>query len=60
MSYENYRYSTYHQVVIDADSRLVVVIGRPLPGNRNDYKAWAESGAKAAVIASPGAGQRDQ
>jgi hypothetical protein len=37
---ENYRYSTNHQVVIDADSRLVVVIGRPLPGNRNDCKAW--------------------
>lgn len=44
-----YRYSTNHQVVIDADSRLVVVIGRPLPGNRNDCKAWAEFGARAAV-----------
>ncbi|MBV6703272.1 transposase [Kitasatospora aureofaciens] len=46
---KNYRYSTNHQVVIDADSRLVVVIGRPLPGKRNDCKAWAESGARAAV-----------
>lgn len=46
---KNYRYSTNHQVVIDADSRQVVVIGRPLPGNRNDCKAWAESGARAAV-----------
>ena len=46
---KNYRYSTDHQVVIDADSRLVVVIGRPLPGNCNDCKAWAESGARAAV-----------
>lgn len=36
---KNYRYSTNHQVVIDADSRLVVVVGRPLPGNRNDCKA---------------------
>lgn len=35
--------------VIDADTRLVVVVARPLPGNRNDYKAWAESGAKAAI-----------
>lgn len=35
---ENYRYSTNHQVVIDADSRLVVVVGRPVPGNRNDCK----------------------
>ncbi|MCX5613593.1 transposase family protein [Streptomyces sp. NBC_00047] len=46
---KNYRYSTNHQVVIDADTRLVVLIGRPLPGNRNDCKAWEESGAKAAV-----------
>ncbi|MBZ4324588.1 transposase, partial [Streptomyces huiliensis] len=46
---KNYRYSTSHQVVIDADTRLVVVIGRPLPGNRNDCTAWEESGAKAAV-----------
>lgn len=28
---------------------LVVVVGPPLPGNRNDCKAWEESGAKAAV-----------
>lgn len=28
---KNYRYSTNHQVVIDADTRLVVVVGRPLP-----------------------------
>lgn len=46
---KNYRYSTNHQVVIDADTRLVVVVGRPLPGNRNDCRAWSESGAKAAV-----------
>ncbi|WP_438699367.1 transposase [Streptomyces antarcticus] len=45
---KNYRYSTNHQVVIDADTRLVVVVGRPLTGNRNDCKAWEESGAKAA------------
>ena len=46
---KNYRYSTNHQVVVDADTRLVVVIGRPLPGNRNDCKAWEESGARTAV-----------
>ncbi|OEJ23179.1 transposase [Streptomyces agglomeratus] len=46
---KNYRYSTNHQVVIDADTRLVVLVGRPLPGNRNDCKAWEESGAKASV-----------
>ncbi|MBH0246110.1 transposase [Streptomyces cavourensis] len=44
---KNYRYSTNHQVVIDADTRLVVLVGRPLAGNRNDCKAWEESGAKA-------------
>jgi hypothetical protein len=33
---KNYRYSTNHRVVIDADTRRVVVVGRPLPGNRND------------------------
>ncbi|MFF0433931.1 transposase [Streptomyces sp. NPDC004327] len=46
---KNYRYSTNHQVVIDADTRRVVVVGRPLPGNRNDCKAGALSGAKDAV-----------
>ncbi|MFI6653103.1 transposase [Streptomyces sp. NPDC050529] len=46
---KNYRYSTNHQVVIDADIRLVVVVGRPLSGIRNGCKAWEESGAKAAV-----------
>ncbi|QIP83280.1 transposase [Streptomyces sp. Tu 2975] len=46
---KNYRYSTNHQVVIDADTCLVVAVGRPVPGNRNDCKAWELSGAKAAV-----------
>lgn len=46
---KNYRYSTNHQVVIDADTYLVVVVDRPLPGNRNDCRAWEESAAKAAV-----------
>ncbi|AIV32134.1 IS5/IS1182 family transposase [Streptomyces sp. MPA0124] len=41
---KNYPYSTNHQVVIDADSQLVVAVGRPLPGNRNDCKAWERSG----------------
>ncbi|MFH8663068.1 transposase [Streptomyces afghaniensis] len=45
---KNYRYSTNHQVVIDADTRLVVV-GRPVPGNRNDCKAWELSGTKDAI-----------
>ncbi|MBP2049850.1 transposase [Streptomyces griseochromogenes] len=36
---KNYRYSTDHQVVADADRCLVVEIGRPVPGNRNDCTA---------------------
>jgi hypothetical protein len=36
---KNYRHSTNHQVVIDSGTCLVVVIGWPLPGNRNDCKA---------------------
>ncbi|WP_091027199.1 transposase [Glycomyces harbinensis] len=43
---KNFRYSTNHQVVIDADSQLVVAVGTPLPGNRNDCKAFGESGAE--------------
>lgn len=46
---KNYWYSTNHQVVADADPRLVVAVGRPLPGNRNDCKAWELCGAKDAV-----------
>ncbi|MDA1362990.1 transposase [Glycomyces luteolus] len=41
---KNYRYSTNHQVVIHADTQLIVAVGTPLPGNRNDCKAFAESG----------------
>lgn len=46
---KNYRYSTNHQVVIDAGTRLVVSVGQPVPGNRNDCKAWELSGARATV-----------
>ncbi|GAA5005731.1 hypothetical protein GCM10023317_40320 [Actinopolymorpha pittospori] len=47
-SSKNYRYSTNLQVVIDADSRLTVAVGKPVPGNRNDCRAFADSGADAA------------
>lgn len=40
MAEQNYRYSTNHEVVIDADTRLVVVVGRAVAGNRNDYRTW--------------------
>jgi hypothetical protein len=43
---KNYRYSTNHQVVIHTDTQLVVAVGAPLPGNRNDCRAFGESGAE--------------
>ena len=36
-------------MLIGAGTRLVVAVGRPLAGNRNDGKAWEESGAKTVV-----------
>ncbi|GGV45176.1 hypothetical protein GCM10010182_82000 [Actinomadura cremea] len=41
---KNYRYSVNMQVVIDADSRLAVAVGRPVPGNHNDCTAYRDSG----------------
>ena len=35
----NYRYSTNNGSVIDTDTRRVVAVGRPVPGNRNDCTA---------------------
>ena len=43
-SSKNYRYSVNMQVVIDANTRLTVAVGRPTPGNRNDCRAWTDSG----------------
>ncbi len=43
------RWCTDHQVVMDAGTRLVVVVGRPLAGNRDDRTAWEGPGAKTAV-----------
>lgn len=45
-SSKNYRYSTNLQVVTDANSRPVVAIGLPLPGGRDDCRAFTESGVK--------------
>jgi hypothetical protein len=39
-SSRNYRCPANLQVAIDADSRLVVAIGDPLPGSRNDCRAF--------------------
>ena len=43
-SSKNYRYSVNMQVVIDANTRLVVAVGEPTPGNRNDCRAYTDSG----------------
>lgn len=58
-SSKNYRYSVNMQVVIDANTRLTVAVGRPTPGNRKDCRAWTDSGVDrhcqgAAVIADGG------
>jgi hypothetical protein len=44
---KNYRYSTNLQVAIDANMRLVVALGDPQPGNRNDTIAYRSSGINA-------------
>ncbi|CAL9665411.1 IS5 family transposase IS1373 [Streptomyces sp. enrichment culture] len=54
-SSKNYRYSTNHQVVIDANTRLVVAAGHPLPG-RHDARAYRESGVDRAVKNAPALG----
>jgi hypothetical protein len=43
---KNYRYSVNMQVVIDANTRLAVAVGRPVPGNHNDCTAFRDSGAE--------------
>lgn len=43
---KNYRYSTNLQVAIDATTRLVIAVGDPQPGNRNDTIVYRASGMK--------------
>ncbi|MFD9865563.1 transposase family protein [Streptomyces alboflavus] len=43
-SSRNYRFSANVQVIIDADTRLVVATARPAPGNRADAQVWRSSG----------------
>ncbi|MFE5078963.1 transposase family protein [Streptomyces mirabilis] len=43
-SSRNYRFSANVQVIIDADTRLVVATARPAPGNRADAHVWRDSG----------------
>ncbi|MFJ6624440.1 transposase [Streptomyces albidoflavus] len=46
---KNYRYSTNHQVVIDADTRLVVVAAGRSPGTATTARHWRNPEPKAAV-----------
>ena len=46
-SSKTYRYSTYLQVAIDANTRLVVALGDPPPGNRHDTVVYRSSGINA-------------
>ncbi|TDF34850.1 IS5/IS1182 family transposase, partial [Streptomyces sp. WAC05374] len=46
-SSRNYRFSANVQVIIDADTRLVVASARPAPGNKADAHVWRESGLPA-------------
>ncbi|MBD0741467.1 hypothetical protein BG418_08190 [Streptomyces sp. CBMA152] len=47
-SSKNYRYSANMQVLIKAETRLVLAVGRPLPGNHTDCTAFGDSGIDAA------------
>ncbi|TGZ18399.1 hypothetical protein DV517_33720 [Streptomyces sp. S816] len=43
-SSRNYRFSANVQVIVDAETRLVVAAARPVPGNTADARAWRNSG----------------
>ncbi|GGV88618.1 hypothetical protein GCM10010228_73140 [Streptomyces massasporeus] len=46
-SSRTYRFSANVQVIIDADTRLVVASARPAPGNKADAHVWRKSGLPA-------------
>ncbi|SEQ84364.1 DDE superfamily endonuclease [Streptomyces radiopugnans] len=43
-SSRNHRFSANVQVIVDADTRLVVAAARPVPGTTADARAWRASG----------------
>ncbi|MET9418339.1 transposase family protein [Streptomyces klenkii] len=43
-SSRNYRFSANVQVIVDADSQLVIAAARPVPGTTADAHAWRASG----------------
>jgi hypothetical protein len=50
---KNYRYSANPQVAIDADTRLVIALDTPQPGNRNDCTAYRDSGINHVLAGRP-------
>lgn len=42
-SSRNYRFSANVQVILDADTKLVVATARPAPGNKADAHVWRNS-----------------
>ncbi|MGX1127814.1 hypothetical protein RKD49_000004 [Streptomyces glaucescens] len=48
-SSRNYRVSANVQVIIDADTRLVIASARPAPGSKADAHVWRESDLPAAA-----------
>ncbi len=55
-SSRNYRFSVNVQVIIDAQTRLVVAAARPVPGTTADAKAWRDSGLAACCQGVTGLG----
>jgi hypothetical protein len=43
-SSRNYRFSANVQVIVDANTRLVIAAARPVPGTTADAHAWRASG----------------
>ncbi|MEE1804510.1 transposase family protein [Streptomyces sp. JV176] len=52
-SSRNYRFSADVQVIIDADTRLVVAAARPAPGSKADAHVWRESDLPALAVSTP-------
>src|SRR6201991_1679375 len=50
---KNCRYSANLQIAIDADTRLVIALGTPKPGNRNDCTAYRDSGINTVLAGRP-------
>lgn len=50
---KNYRYSMNLQVAIDANTRLVIAVGDPQPGNRNDTIVYRTSGIQEKLDGRP-------